>query len=648
MRKFSRITGMVLILIMLLGLTAGPVFGETWEFGTSGHGKNPFTPRGYLVDTEKGTHWLHSVYNNSGPVVKYSGVENGVDYLDAKKSDGSNYTFYAMTDRNPYTTEHKDWIAYGKIYLFAYKNGGAIPNLEQYVSRTTVNGNKLGVDPSGKGTCHAFKIEGFELEPGCKYEFGFLRGMQANNGVTLVLAEDEDGNTTGYIQQTDKGLTAAEKKRYNEQKNKEYEFISSWHKKKDGKGYTVNRVPMRFSVQTYADLSKWEKKADVAQNFLNSVTDKDLKAGKYKRSNIKQLRLLLADLNEKAEKNVKTKLQPEADKMINSMIKDLEAMIEIAKSDKPQKANISKLEAKLKEAKTLYVKAKANVGIDIGQYGRIEVENLGEEIDIAREMDQYTPQNEINDEIEALDDAMTEVKASRVQEEQKVFYDKITGIYVIAPVDSLPDDAKLFVRQMGKETGDYKSIQKSLSEKETEAVYYRIQFYQGDSKIQPTKNVEVQMPINDDISQKSSTVYAVGSKGSLSKVNSVKSNGTQIFKRKKLSAFVMAGSTATEAEKAEARGERMAALMAQKNDKDADNKNNRLEKDQKKKEEYKDPLNKLLKRNANTATFSNDVRKETNPIYLVFVAAVLAAAAVALGIRGLRDSRRKMGAKKQT
>ncbi|MCQ4635642.1 hypothetical protein NE619_02785 [Anaerovorax odorimutans] len=647
MRKFSRITGMVLILIMLLGLTAGPVFGETWEFGTSGQGKNPFTPRGYLVDTEKGTHWLHSVYNNSGPEVKYSGVENGVDYLDAKKSDGSNYTFYAMTDRNPYSSK-TDWIAYGKIYLFAYKNGDAIPNFEQYVSRTTVNGNELGVDPSGKGTCKAFEIKGFELEPGCKYEFGFLRGMQAQNGITLVLAEDEDGNTTGYIQQTDEGLTSAEKKRYNEQKDKEYEFISSWHKKKDGKGYTVNRVPMRFSVQTYADLSRWEKKADAAQSFLNSVTDKDLKAGKYKRSNIKQLRLLLADLNEKAEKNVKTKLQPEADKMIDSMIKDLEAMIEIAKSDKPQKANISKLEAKLKEAKTLYAKAKANVGIDIGQYGRIEVENLGEEIEIAREMDQYTPQNEINDEIEALDDAMTEVKASKVQEEQKVFYDKITGIYVIAPVDSLPDDAKLFVRQMGKETSDYKSIKRSLSEKETEAVYYRIQFYQGDSKIQPTKNVEVQMPINDDISQKSSTVYAVGSKGSLSKVNSVKSNGTQIFKRKKLSAFVMAGSTATEAEKAEARGERMAALMAQKNDKDADNKNNRLEKDQKKKEEYKDPINKLLKRNANTATFSNDVRKETNPIYLVFVAAVLAAAAVALGIRGLRDSRRKMGSKKQT
>lgn len=80
--------------------------------------------------------------------------------------------------------------------------------------------------------------------------------------------------------------------------------------------------------------------------------------------------------------------------------------------------------------------------------------------------------------------------------------------------------------------------------------------------------------------------------------------------------------------------------MAQKNDDDSDNKQNQLEEDKKKKEEYKDPLNKLLKRKENTATFSNDVRKETDPIYLIVVAAALAVAAVGLGIRGLIESRR--------
>ena len=53
MRKFSRFTGIILIVMMAMGLAATVASAETWEFGTSGKGKNPFTPRGYLVDTEK-------------------------------------------------------------------------------------------------------------------------------------------------------------------------------------------------------------------------------------------------------------------------------------------------------------------------------------------------------------------------------------------------------------------------------------------------------------------------------------------------------------------------------------------------------------------------------------------------------------------
>lgn len=214
-------------------------------------------------------------------------------------------------------------------FLFAYKDGVKIPDFTDYVKTPATRGDK--VDPSGEGTCWVFKIEGFELEPGCKYEFGFQRGMQANNGITLVLAEDKKGNAIGYIQQTDAGLTSAEKAKYKSERYDEYEFISSWYKNEDGEGYTVNRVPMRFSVQTYADLSKWEKAADKAQAFLDSVTDKDLKTGKYKRSNIEQLRILLKDLNRKAEEEVKLMMQSQADAEINSMVNDLEDMLEKAK-----------------------------------------------------------------------------------------------------------------------------------------------------------------------------------------------------------------------------------------------------------------------------------------------------------------------------
>ena len=637
MRRLSRITGIFLILIMLWISAAAIVNADVWEFGSDGPGKNPFTPRGYLVDTEKGQHWLSSTYDNSGFYVRYSGVRNGVDYLEAKKSDGSNYTFYAMTDRNPWPKDSSR-VGYGQKFLFAYKNGRRISDFNDYVQTPATRGDK--VDPSGQGTCYVFKIEGFELEPGCLYEFGFLRGMQANNGITLVLAEDKNGNPIGYIQETDEGLTSEERSKYMDERYDEYEFISSWYKNENGSGYTVNTVPMRFTLQTYADMTEWEKAADKAQAWLDSVTEKDFTSGKYKRSNVEQLRILLTSLNKKAKDEVRFKLQPAANASIRSMKNELNAMLQKAQSDKPEPADISSLEAKLKEAKALYAKTSVNVGIDIGQYGQIEVENLKEEIDKASKMDKYYPQNEINEEVEALDYAMTEVLASKVMEEMLVFYDKVTGIYVVAPVDSLPEDAKLFVRVMGTETDDYKSMEDNLSEKETEAVYYRIQFYQGDRKIQPTKNVEVQMPVPDIISEKGSTVYSADAKGNLRKMNSAKANGMHFFRTEKLSAFVLAGSTASEEEKAEARGKRMRELMAQKKQEQAENKETRLEKDKKKKEEFKDPLNKLLKRNANTATFSNDVRKETDPVVLIFVAVLLAIAAIVLGTRGIMDIRR--------
>lgn len=626
-------------LLMTAVIFSGTVqcFADVWEFGTSGKGRNPFTPRGYLVDTDNGQHWLSNMYNNSGSVIKYSGVRNGVDYLEAKKSDGSNYTFYAMTDRNPYS-DKKDWVAYGKKYMFAYKDGVRISNFTDYIQTPARRGDK--VDPSGNGTCWVFPIEGFELKPGSLYEFGFLRGMQANNGITLVLAKNDKGDYTGYIQQTSSGLTSEEKARYNSEKDKEYEFISSWKKKDNNGGFTVNTVPMRFSVQTYADISKWKEASKNAHEFLDSVTDKDFREGKYKRQNIKNLTALLEEYDRTAKKEVRKMLQSAADRKMKSMIGELNAMLEKAKSDKPQPADMSKLEKTLAEAKKLYEKTSVNVGNDVGQYGRIEVENLGEEIKKAEKLDKYNTQNEINSQVSALEDAMTDVRASRVMKDQIPFYDKVTGIYVVAPADSLPENTKMIVRVMGRETDEYAAARKHLSKSEQKAVYYAMAFYDGDQKIDPDESVRVEMPVSDDIRESTSRVYSVSSGGSLKKIETASANGTKIFKTEKLGDFVMAGSTASEADKAKKRSERMRELMAQKKDKQADNKQNKLMKDKKKKEQFKDPVDKLLKRSAVNATFSNDVKRESSPAVLIFVAAAIAAIAVMLGIRGLIDRKR--------
>ena len=642
MRKLSRITVTILIILTFMWQTAVPVNAEVWVFGSEGPNKNPFTPRGYLIETDKGTHWLSSGYDNSSAKIRYTGVRNGVDYIEAKKEDGSNYTFYAMTDRNPWT-EKTSWVAYGKKFFFAYKNGKRISNFNDYVQTPATRGDK--VDPSGEGTCWVFRIEGFEMEPGCLYEFGFQRGMQANNGITLVLAEDEEGRTVGYIRQLEggEGLTARERQKYNNEKYLEYEFISSWYLNEDGIGYTVNQVPMRFSLQTYADLSKWEDGSKEAREFLASVTEQDYREGKYKRENVKSLKALIESYDKKAKDEIKYMLQALADTQMRNMVNEVNAMLEKAKSEKPEPADLTELKELIKEGDALYAKASVNVGNDVGQYGRIEVDNLKAELASAKQVDEFYPQSEINDQVERLRDAITEVRASKVMKEQRIFYDKVTGIYVIAPVDSLPEDATLVVRRMGEETEDYKKATSKLSEDETESVLYRIQFFVGDKKIQPTKTVKVQMPIDMEMSQENCNIYSLSGSSKLTRLPAARSNGMIFFDADVVEAFVLAGSTADDEERAErleSQGDSNTQLK-QKDDEKADDKQTKLEEKKKKQEEAKDPVDKILKRSINNATFSNDVQKETNPVYIIYVAAILAIAAIILGLRGIMDIRKK-------
>ena len=623
MRNLLRRTIFLFIGLMLLAGNLCAAFADTYEFEPDGSSKNPFNPRGYTIQKGNKGYWLSSPFNNSGTMPVYTGTDSGLDFIDVEDAG----LLCALTDRNPTP---------GKQYLIGYKNGNVIKNFSSYIGTP----ERANIQTSGSSTGWQIPIH-LDLEAGCRYEFAFLRGMKANNGITLVFSEDGKG----YIQNPS---TKEEKQKYEKDKNDEYEFIVSYKKDTDPETnenhyYDFYMVPMRFTIQTYADISKWEKKAKAVQNFLDSVTKKDLSEGRYVRSNIKTLEKTLQSMNREVRESVREMLQPEANSRISAMIKEIDQLLKKAQSEKPEPSDLSELRKKIKEAEALYEKASANIGTSVGQYGSFEVSNLGDELAIAKEMDRFTPQDEVDAEVEALENAMIEVKASRVQEEQLYFYDKATGIYVIAPASSLPSDAKLFVRRMGSTSKEYQSAKKYLSKKENEAVYYQIQFYQQEFKIQPTKEVEVQIPIDAEISQNSSKIYSVGKKGRLTEINSIKSNGTQIFKTDTLKAFVMAGSTATEAEKAEARGERLAALMAQKNDDDSDNKQNQLQEDKKKKEVFRDPLNRLLKRSENNATFSNDVRKETDPIYLIVIAGVLAAAAVAMGLRGLWESRRNAG-----
>lgn len=595
-------------------------YAGTFEFDPSGMTKNPFNPRGYMVEVNGQANWISSRFNNSGGLPSYTGSYNGLDYIEASEAG----TLYALTDRNPIVN---------KGYLRGYKNGSAISGFTSAIGTPS----RANIVTTGNSTGWKIPIS-INWEPGAVYEFSFLRGMQANNGVTLVFSPDGKGYIW-YIE------TAEERSKYEQDKYKEYEFIVSYDKNTnpdtgENEYFNFYMVPMRFTVRTYADISAWAPAVQKARDFYAGITDQDLRTGKYKRSNVAALAALIEELDWKAQNVVRKQLQYQADATLASMINQLNDMINRTKTEKPEPADVTKLNELIKEGEKLYAKASVNTGIDIGQYGEFEVQELNRELQEAKALDKYMEQYEIDTAAKELEAAILAVRKSLRMEEQLYFYDKATGIYVIAPLESLPENATLFVRRMDKETGEFQSIENQLSEDETEAVYYSVQFYQDEYKIQPTETVEVQVPIDPSISQEASNMYFVNENGKLDRINTVKADGMHIFKSKYIGDMVLAGCVATEEEKAAARGENMKEIINQTEDEQQDNKEVELAKEQKKKEEFKDPLDKILKRNANTATFSNDVRRETDPMYIIYVAVILAAAAIVMGIRAFIDSRR--------
>ncbi len=615
----------VLLMIIAAGALPACAWAATFEFDSSGMTKNSYNPRGYAVEINGQVVWLSSRFNNNGSIPLYTGGYSGIDYIDAEEAG----TLYALTDRNPTP---------GKSFLAGYKDGNRISGFS----------SMIGTPSSGAGLITNGNSSGWKIpihikwEPGCSYEFAFYRGMRANNGITLVFSADGKG----YIWYNG-SVTAAEQSRYDQYKYDEYQFIVSYEKNTDpetGENSYFNfyMVPMRFTVQTYADISAWEPVVQEAISFYNSITERDLQAGKYSRDNVVALGQMIEKLDYEAKNSVRTKLQPEADARLAEMIKQLRDMIEKTKSEKPEPADMERLKELIEEGDALYAKASVNTGIDIGQYGAAEVELLGQELNEAKELNEYMEQGVIDMAADELEAAILAVRKSLRLEEQLYFYDKATGICVIAPIGSLPEDAVFYVRRMDKETSEFKAIEGQLKDEETEAIYYSIQFYQDEFQIQPTDTVEVQVPIDSRISQASSSMYFVSEDGELQPIDTVRAEGMHIFKTDVISDMVLAGSLATEEEKAAQRGEEMQNIIDRTSGpQDSDTEEIELVKEERKKEEYKDPLDKILKRNENTATFSNDVRRETDPVYLLYVAVGLAVVAAALGIGGVRSIRKE-------
>jgi hypothetical protein len=497
-------------------------YAYIWEFGSDGAGSYPFLPKGYMVATDSGEYWLSSRFKNTVGGVLYTGTINGLSYIDAVKMDGSGYTIYALTDRNP--REYQ--------YLAAYKNGIPIEDFGSYIG---VPGRVEEEDYMGSNANWRIPIIGLRLEAGAYYEFAFRRGMIANNGISFVLAEDG----MGFMREP---FTQEEAARYEEEKDKEYEFITSYWKveEEDGNYYwDYTLVPMRFAIQTYADLGTWRRAADEAAAFLDSVTAEDISSGRYIQTNLENLRLLIADQEADSEKRVKLQLQDKAEASMAVMVAELAYALSQAESQVEMLADVSVLEELIRDATILYEKAIANPGTQIGQYSLDRAAELKERIDYAVTLPQTAPQTVINKAVRDLRDAIVRLLNSKIRKPTIMLSDEASGVKVVAPQGSIPEGTVLHVNTAEHLIDWSGELKNWFGDKAEEILFYDLRLTSGSIGVVPTEGIDIQIPEGAGLSGRSISVYFNDGTAEPYRLSSIASSTFRVFSSEQAGTFAL-------------------------------------------------------------------------------------------------------------
>ena len=538
-RVLTRIIASMMVLAMLLTVFCLPAFAAVQTFSQA------FNPRGFfLTTTDGGSSWLRSpfrtgYYTGGGAVgrdelghsaIEYTGVDAGLDYISADDID----TIYAITDNNP-TPGYKYILGYQKNASAASLS--AVPGFSDMIDLPSRRGV---VDPAG-GAWWSIPIK-LDAAPGTHYEFAFQRGMQANNGTTCVLAPgSEQGKYLGYISgpSSDPDLQAI----FDAHKYDEYEFITAIEGNAGDKesDHTITTVPMRYRVQTYADTTSWTEGSQKARDFLASVTEADINSGKYDRTAIDALRAAIesGDTDCAQGGSVSKKLQKDAEADIQARLKELQQLMRTSQGQSAD-VDFSKYQTVLQEAKELYERTRCNTGTGEGQYGEEQVEALANEIRIAESsVTENSEQVQVDQETVNLENAILSVRLSRIAENDRIFYDKATGIYVSVPVNALPDNVTLVVSQYVSGSTDYDSaLARVNSSQKDKAAIYRILFFDGTNVVQPTEPVTVQIPLPDG--RKGTGLFYLDDSGSAgAAAASMSVSGYQLFTTQTLGTYVL-------------------------------------------------------------------------------------------------------------
>ena len=582
MTKRRQITAGGLATVFLFLLVALPVSASVNAL------RNAFNPRGFFVTFKSAPdnpQWLRSPFNTGfyrageggqggggggggngsneekddlgHSNITYTGSEEGIDFVDAADVD----TIYSTYDHNP--TPGKDFMI-GYFKDEQSKQLEPIPDFTQYIG-TPGRGSATVTDPSG-GRWWNVPVKltlGNENEngerdammPGTLYEFAYLRGNQANNGTTCVLMPgDEPGTYKGYLYNPST-FTDEEREVYEAHKYDEYEFITAIYPEGTSSDstvdHTIESVPMRYRIQTYADLKTWTEAPEKqeAETFLASVTEADYATGKYDRDNVAALQNTLNDLQQEADESVKYQLQKDAEFSIQQMLEDLKTALEKAKTNDP-KVNFTNYNTALSGAEAIYNDLKDKTGTEVDQYLPGPVEALKQQIDHAKStINDSSTQVQVDTETDALNEASQNALDAVVRPDEIIFTDAATGIIVTAPYSALPSGVRLAVREVVSGTTEYDEMVARVSPEPDAVAIYRIVFFDGEDVVQPSAPVTIQIPLQDAFESTAPQVYYLDDAATAGQmVDAASPAGYRIFSTQQMGTFVLAGQKQNEPE----------------------------------------------------------------------------------------------------
>lgn len=246
--KSKKLTRRILALIVVMAVTVVfslQAFAGAWLFGTTGNKANAFAPRGYSIEVSGTDTWMDSDYDHDGFV---SGKQPSAEYIGYYMSNplyvdpeteilnvsAGTVTIHAWFDKNPQGSTLPGTVSKTYRDFMAVKiDGGTmiplidLPTVNNAYSVTVGTASRI-VDPDGATNQWQVPIT-MNLISGHTYVFVFLRGLEANNGITCVpyLSVTDDSNAysgmIGYINKT--SYTSAEQAAYAASYGNEYQFI---------------------------------------------------------------------------------------------------------------------------------------------------------------------------------------------------------------------------------------------------------------------------------------------------------------------------------------------------------------------------------------------------------------------------------------